>query len=67
MRPDGAWFDTDKLLVGGVWIEASSRETLAVVDPSDGSTLCAIARDRKQTLTRRLLRRTRLGPAIGAD
>lgn len=44
MRPDRGWFDTDKVLVGGAWRTATGRGTLEVRNPSDGSTLCEIAR-----------------------
>ena len=38
------WFDPSLCLIGGVWTPACSGETLALVDPSDGSNLCQIAR-----------------------
>lgn len=44
MRPDRVWFDTDKILVGGKWRAAAANATLEVINPSDGSALCAIAR-----------------------
>ncbi len=44
MRPDRAWFDTDKILVAGRWSAPASGAKLDVINPSDGSILCAIAR-----------------------
>ncbi len=37
-------FDTRQLLIGGIWRAAASGETLALVNPSDGSELARIAR-----------------------
>ena len=37
-------FDTTRVLIGGVWREAESRETLPLENPSDGSRLAEIAR-----------------------
>ncbi|MEO8835248.1 MAG: aldehyde dehydrogenase family protein [Caldimonas sp.] len=37
-------FATDQVLIGGAWRAASGKETLALEDPSDGSTLARIAR-----------------------
>ncbi|NNL19497.1 MAG: aldehyde dehydrogenase family protein [Boseongicola sp.] len=36
--------DPAKCLVGGAWLAPASGETLELVNPSDGSTLCEIAR-----------------------
>ncbi|MFT7595432.1 MAG: aldehyde dehydrogenase (NAD+) [Paracoccaceae bacterium] len=38
------WFDPSLCLIGGAWVPATSGETLAMVNPSDGSTICQIAR-----------------------
>ncbi|MEP2715906.1 aldehyde dehydrogenase family protein [Pseudophaeobacter sp.] len=38
------WFDPSLCLIGGSWQPAASGETLPLVDPSDGSDLCQIAR-----------------------
>ena len=38
------WFDPTLCLIGGNWTAAQSGETLPLVDPSDGSELCHIAR-----------------------
>ncbi|MEO9067316.1 MAG: aldehyde dehydrogenase family protein, partial [Caldimonas sp.] len=37
-------FATDRVLIGGEWLAPSGGETLALEDPSDGSTLAQIAR-----------------------
>lgn len=44
MRPDRVWFETDKVLIGGKWRAASGNSALEVLNPSDGTTLCRIAR-----------------------
>lgn len=38
------WFDASLCLVGGVWQPAKSGATLPLVNPSDGSEICRIAR-----------------------
>lgn len=38
------WFDPTTCLIGGQWIAPASGETLALVNPSDGSAICQIAR-----------------------
>ncbi|MFC4214490.1 aldehyde dehydrogenase family protein [Pseudophaeobacter arcticus] len=38
------WFNPSLCLIGGTWRPASAGETLTLVDPSDGSDLCQIAR-----------------------
>lgn len=38
------WFDPTLCLIGGTWRPAAAGETLPLVDPSDGSELCQIAR-----------------------
>jgi len=55
MRPDRAWFDTDKILAGGKWIAAGGGATLDVTNPSDGSTLCAIARGTAEDIDRAVM------------
>ncbi len=37
------WFDTDRLLIGGVWRSAEGGATIPLLNPSDGSLLCHIA------------------------
>jgi aldehyde dehydrogenase (NAD+) len=44
MALDRAWFETDTLLVGGEWRQASSGGTIEVYNPSTGQPLCAVAR-----------------------
>jgi len=41
---DPLWFDPALCLIGGAWLPATSGKTLAMVNPSDGSTICQIAR-----------------------
>ena len=38
------WFDTSLSLIGEAWTPASSGETLLLINPSDGSEICRIAR-----------------------
>ncbi|MFB2531332.1 aldehyde dehydrogenase family protein [Paracoccus sp. p3-h83] len=38
------WFPTDRVLIGGRWQAPLGGETLALIDPSTGAGLCAIAR-----------------------
>ncbi len=38
------WFDPTKCLIGGTWLPAEAGETLPLENPSDGSTICEIAR-----------------------
>ncbi|GHG83858.1 aldehyde dehydrogenase family protein [Pseudodonghicola xiamenensis] len=38
------WFDPTLCLIGGKWVPAQSGETLPLVNPSDGSAICQIAR-----------------------
>jgi len=38
------WFDPQKCFIGGHWVPAVSGETLPLENPSDGSTICEIAR-----------------------
>lgn len=38
------WFDPSTCLIGGQWIAPASGKTLALVNPSDGSAICQIAR-----------------------
>lgn len=42
--PDPIWFDPTLCLVGGNWRPAASGKTLPLVNPSDGTELCHIAR-----------------------
>ena len=41
---DALWFDPAQCLIGGQWVSAAGGQTLPLVNPSDGSTLCRIAR-----------------------
>ncbi len=41
---DLLWFDPTLCLIGGQWVPAASGRTLALVNPSDASTICHIAR-----------------------
>jgi len=41
---DSAWFDPSMCLIGGRWVPAVSGRMLELVNPSDGSTICDIAR-----------------------
>ncbi len=41
---DALWFDPALCLIGGDWIAPATGETLPLINPSDGSTLCGIAR-----------------------
>jgi len=38
------WFDPTEILIGGTWQPCASGETIALVNPSDGSALAQIAR-----------------------
>src|SRR6185312_12541297 len=38
------WFDPTKCFIGGQWVAAVGGETLPLENPSDGSTICDIAR-----------------------
>ncbi len=45
MRDAGViWFETEACLIGGAWVGAAGGETLPLVDPSDGTEICRIAR-----------------------
>lgn len=41
---DPLWFDPARCLIGGQWLPAASGGTLPLVNPSDGSEICQIAR-----------------------
>ncbi len=41
---DPIWFDPSLCLIGGRWVPARSGQTLPLVNPSDGSDICQIAR-----------------------
>jgi aldehyde dehydrogenase (NAD+) len=41
---DLLWFDPTLCLIGGTWVPTASGKTLPLVNPSDGSTICQIAR-----------------------
>ncbi|WP_170762714.1 aldehyde dehydrogenase family protein [Ruegeria lacuscaerulensis] len=38
------WFDSSLCLIGGAWVSPVSQATLPLIDPSDGSEICVIAR-----------------------
>ncbi len=38
------WFDPSLCLIGGTWKPAASNETLPLINPSDGTEICRIAR-----------------------
>ena len=42
LKPLG--IDPGKCMIGGAWVATATKETIALIDPSDGSTLCGIAR-----------------------
>ena len=42
--PDPLWFDPECCLIGGAWQAAADGRTLPLVNPSDGSEICRIAR-----------------------
>jgi len=42
------WFDPSLCLIGGAWVPAQGDETLALVNPSDGSAICEIARGKAE-------------------
>lgn len=42
--PTDLWFDPTLCLIGGAWRPAASGQTLPLVNPSDGSEICQIAR-----------------------
>ncbi|MTI01312.1 aldehyde dehydrogenase family protein [Roseibium sp. RKSG952] len=44
------WFDPSLCLIGGNWKPATSGETLPLINPSDGSELCQIARGGEQEI-----------------
>ncbi|MEX0284687.1 MAG: aldehyde dehydrogenase family protein [Paracoccaceae bacterium] len=43
-RAVSIWFDPELCLIGGVWQAAMGGQTLPLVNPSDGSGICRIAR-----------------------
>ncbi|WP_170571409.1 aldehyde dehydrogenase family protein [Ruegeria atlantica] len=38
------WFNPTLCLIGGAWLPSASQQTITMVDPSDGSEICQIAR-----------------------
>ncbi|MBU1173770.1 MAG: aldehyde dehydrogenase family protein [Alphaproteobacteria bacterium] len=42
------WFDPSKCFIGGHWVPPLGGQTLELENPSDGSTLCAIARGNRE-------------------
>ncbi|MEO8881903.1 MAG: aldehyde dehydrogenase family protein [Devosia sp.] len=46
------WFDPTKCFIGGQWVGASGNETLPLENPSDGTTICEIARGRAADIDR---------------
>ena len=41
---DPLWFDPSLCLIGGTWVPAANGQTLPLINPSDGSDICRIAR-----------------------
>ena len=46
------WFDPSKCFIGGQWVTASGNDTLPLENPSDGTTICEIARGRAADIDR---------------
>jgi len=46
------WFDPSKCFIGGQWVAASGNDTLPLENPSDGTTICEIARGRAADIDR---------------
>ncbi|WP_170411539.1 aldehyde dehydrogenase family protein [Ruegeria atlantica] len=42
------WFDPSLCLIGGIWVPPNSEQTLPLINPSDGSEICQIARGNAQ-------------------
>ncbi len=42
------WFDPGKCFIGGQWMTPLGGDTLDLENPSDGSTICAIARGKRE-------------------
>lgn len=49
---DPIWFDPSFCLIQGVWEPASSKGTLPLINPSDGSEICRISRGGAQDIDR---------------
>ncbi|MEM9125159.1 MAG: aldehyde dehydrogenase family protein [Pseudomonadota bacterium] len=47
---DPLWFDPSLCLVGGAWVPSVCGQTLTLVNPSDGSDICRIARGTSQDI-----------------
>ncbi|MBT3141233.1 aldehyde dehydrogenase [Phaeobacter gallaeciensis] len=46
------WFDPSLCLIDGAWVPSASGQTLALVNPSDGSEICHIARGGQEDIDR---------------
>ncbi|MBO9445858.1 aldehyde dehydrogenase family protein [Ruegeria sp. R14_0] len=42
--PSPLWFDPNLCLIGGNWVAPAEKKTLPLINPSDGSEICQIAR-----------------------
>ncbi|WP_170467342.1 aldehyde dehydrogenase family protein [Ruegeria arenilitoris] len=42
--PSPLWFDPSLCLIGGSWVAPAQKKTLPLINPSDGSEICQIAR-----------------------
>ena len=49
---DKPWFDTTKCFIGNKWVASESGEQLDLINPSDGSLICQIARGTKPDVDR---------------
>lgn len=45
--PNPLWFNPRLCLIGGRWVPAATQEELALINPSDGSGICSIARGKE--------------------
>ena len=44
MSNEDIWFDSDKCFIGGAWVAGESGQQLDLTNPSDGGSICSIAR-----------------------
>ncbi|WP_170396639.1 aldehyde dehydrogenase family protein [Ruegeria arenilitoris] len=42
--PNSLWFNPGLCLIGGDWVAPASQQTISMINPSDGSEICRIAR-----------------------
>jgi len=50
--PLNLWFDPGKCFIGGTWVSPDGNDKLPLENPSDGSTIGAIARGRAADIDR---------------